>query len=84
VDCRVIHVGTSLETHGGISAVLKVILDDKEEKLSHIVTHCDGSVLKRITTFARGWISLLRSLLSGTPAIYQAVPQADDSAYAWR
>ncbi|MFZ1989504.1 MAG: glycosyltransferase family 4 protein [Alphaproteobacteria bacterium] len=67
---RVIHVGTSLETRGGISAVLKVILGGSEEKLSHIVTHCDGSVLKRIMTFMRGWIALVRSLLSGAPAIY--------------
>ncbi len=67
---RVVHVGTSLETRGGISAVLDVIFDDAEEELSHIVTHCDGSVLKRITTFIAGWLSLLKSLIYGRRAIY--------------
>jgi glycosyltransferase involved in cell wall biosynthesis len=62
LDYRVVHVGTSLETHGGISAVLKVVVDDAEEKVSHIVTHCDGSVLKRVRVFTSGWLSLVRDL----------------------
>ena len=70
MDYRVIHVGTSLKTRGGISAVLKVIFDDKEERLSHIVTHCDGSVLKRMATFVGGWMSLVCSLFTKAPAIY--------------
>ena len=67
---RVAHVGTSLETRGGISAVLKVVFDDKQEELSHIVTHCDGSVAGRVFTFARGWVALIASLLRRKTTIY--------------
>lgn len=70
MEYRVVHVGTSLETRGGVSAVLRVIFDDTEERLSHIVTHCDGSVLRRIRVFVSGWLSLVRSLLSGPATIY--------------
>ena len=56
---KIVMLGTALDTKGGISSVVNVYKSDglfRRWPITYIVTHCDGSGLKKILAAVRGLI----------------------------
>lgn len=59
-------VGTALNTMGGVSSVVNVYKSAglfERWSVKYIVTHCDGSAIKKLLTALRGLITLVSTLL---------------------
>ncbi len=63
---KIVMLGDSLEHHGGIVAVEKLILQNISDKVTiqHIATREDGSAIHKLSVFAKGVLALLWRLLS--------------------
>lgn len=69
-DARILMLGTSLDTMGGISAVLTVYRDDGlfvRWPIEHVVTHRDGGVVKKIQTAIGALFRVMRCLIQTKP-----------------
>ncbi|MCC5635517.1 glycosyltransferase family 4 protein [Nostoc sp. CHAB 5844] len=63
---KIVMLGDSLEHHGGIVTVEKLILQNISTKvqIQHIATREDGSAIHKISVFAKGLFALLLRMLS--------------------
>lgn len=68
---RIVHVGTSQRTQGGVAAVIRIAFSaDEAPPDLHIETHCDGSAATKIKHFLRGWGRLVADLASHPNTLY--------------
>lgn len=69
---RVLMVGTALDGHGGVSAVVKMLRSAglfEREGVAYVATHADGGVLAKLGGAARGFWRALWLCLRARPAI---------------
>lgn len=68
---RIVHVGTSQRTQGGVAAVIRIAFSAAEVPPDlHIETHCDGSAATKIKHFLRGWARLVADLVRHPNTLY--------------
>ena len=84
VERTVLHVGTSLETKGGISATERALIAAPPEgwRAEHIATHQDGSPFTKVHTWRRG-AKALKGRLAASPPDVLHVHTASDASW-WR
>ncbi len=82
---KIVMLGTSLETMGGIAAVAKVYRDDglfERYAIRYIATHCDGTVMQKLRIGASAWVAFMRMLLQRKVGLIH-VHTASNSSF-WR
>jgi glycosyltransferase involved in cell wall biosynthesis len=68
VIARVVMIGTSLRTHGGVSAVVGVYADAglfRASGVRYLSTHCDGSVARKFAMALSAWLRYCALLMGG-------------------
>lgn len=71
VAVRIVHIGTSKQTQGGVATVIKTICSGESPYVHrHIVTHCDGSKSRKASRFLRAIGQLLIDLIAHRNTIY--------------
>lgn len=69
---RIVMIGTSLQTRGGISAVVRVYEEEgflARHGVCYIGTHVDGSKWRKLRTAAWAWLRYMRLLLTAQVAL---------------
>ncbi|HUP96561.1 MAG TPA: glycosyltransferase family 4 protein [Usitatibacter sp.] len=82
---RIVMIGSSRETHGGISSMVNVYFADglfERWQAEYIATHCDGSKAKKAMKAATSWLAFMGRLLGGMVALLH-VHIASDASF-WR
>lgn len=72
---RIVMIGTALETQGGVSAVVRVLVAGglfDRHSLQYIATHRDGGALTKLFTALAGWLRYAVCLFSGRVALLHA------------
>ena len=82
---RIVMIGSSRETHGGISAMVNVYFGNglfERWEAEYLATHCDGSKLRKAMKALTSWLAFMARLLTGSVALLH-VHIASDASF-WR